>query len=179
MLVAIDPGHGGRDPGAVGFIREVDMTYAWAAVFKTELQKRGFSARLTHERPGRFRKVSLGKRVRTAKKMKADLFISIHADSWETQRPEGAAIFVYSQRSEAFSIAKELISTLGMGVGIHGDGVKTANFYVLRKTSMPAMLFELGFVTNPDDALWLMSNYKRHAWNVAEKLAEIFVERLL
>ena len=173
MIIAIDPGHGGRDSGAVGFIREVDIVYPWADHFAGELERLGHDARFTHQRPGKHRKVSLRKRSKAANKMKADLYISIHADAWKTIKPEGASAFVYSKGSTAYRIAQAILPTLQEGIGWHGKQPKIANFYVLRKTHMPAILFEIGFVTNAEDALWLMYNYKMHAVNVVRALNEV------
>jgi N-acetylmuramoyl-L-alanine amidase len=103
--------------------------------------------------------------------MKADLFFSIHADAWKTERPEGACAFVYREGSRAHKIAHSILPALQEGIGSRGN-VRIANFYVLRKTNMPAILLEIGFVTNPDDALWLMKHYKEQARRVAEALAD-------
>ena len=162
--------NGGRDPGAVGFIREVDIVYPWADYFVQALRRLEFDAILTHGRPTKHRKVSLRKRYRAANRMNADLFISIHADAWKTETPEGACAFVYKSGSQAHRIAHSILPALQEGIGSHGN-VRFANYKVLRKTNMPAILLEIGFVTNPEDSLWLMKHYKEQVRRVAVALA--------
>ena len=171
MKIAVDPGHGGRDPGAVGFITEVDIVYPWADELVKKLNKLGCTAQLTHRKPPSNVKVTLEDRVEAAEDMKADLYISVHADSWTTKHAHGASAFVYSATSSSYSIAEKILPALQKDIGSHGGTPKIANFHVLRETSMPAVLLETGFVTNPEDGLWLMRNYKKQAKRVAEVIA--------
>lgn len=170
--VAVDPGHGGRDPGAVGFITEAHYTYPWAFAFQTTLLAMGVDARMTHRAPGRLRKVGLGKRVRAAAKMGADLYVSVHADASENPRASGANIYVHPYCSDAsLKWARDLLGSLTKDIGQHGAGPKEADFYVLRETSMAAILLEMGFCTNQVDADWLRLWWQKQAHLVAMDLA--------
>ena len=94
--IAIDPGHGGRDPGAIGKkgTREKDVTLSVAKRMKTLINKsEGYRAVLTRE-SDRF--VSLRNRVRKAREAEADLFISLHADSFRSPKVKGASVYALS-----------------------------------------------------------------------------------
>jgi N-acetylmuramoyl-L-alanine amidase len=174
LRVAVDPGHGGRDPGAVGFITEAHYTYPWAFVLQTTLLACGVEARMTHRAPGRLRKVSLGRRVRAAERMRADLYISVHVNASENPGASGANTYVHPACSaEALQYAGELLFPLREGIGQHGRGPKRADFYVLRETSMPAVLIEMGFTTNREDADWLQMYWQDQAQRVALKAAQL------
>jgi N-acetylmuramoyl-L-alanine amidase len=96
IIIAIDPGHGGRDPGAIGKrgTREKDITLAVAKKMKTLINREpGYRAILTRN-SDRF--VMLRNRVKTAREHQADLFLSIHADSFKSARVRGASVYALS-----------------------------------------------------------------------------------
>jgi N-acetylmuramoyl-L-alanine amidase len=96
IIIAIDPGHGGRDPGAIGKkgTREKDITLAVAKKMKTLINRTpGYRAILTRE-ADRF--VVLRNRVKKAREHQADLFLSIHADSYKSARVRGASVYALS-----------------------------------------------------------------------------------
>ncbi|MCZ6471050.1 MAG: N-acetylmuramoyl-L-alanine amidase [Gammaproteobacteria bacterium] len=96
IIIAIDPGHGGRDPGAIGKkgTREKDITLAVAKKMKTLINRTpGYRAVLTRE-SDRF--VVLRNRVKKAREHQADLFLSIHADSFRSARVRGASVYALS-----------------------------------------------------------------------------------
>ncbi|MCG8440638.1 MAG: N-acetylmuramoyl-L-alanine amidase [Caulobacterales bacterium] len=102
IVVVLDPGHGGRDPGALGArtdVPEKDVNLAVARVLRDRLQQRGrYKVVLTRE-DDRF--LDLQQRVRIAREAKADLFISIHADSSRDSRARGASVYTLAERSTA------------------------------------------------------------------------------
>ena len=96
IVIAIDPGHGGRDPGAVGRkgTREKDVTLALAKKLKRIINATpGYRAVMTRE-SDRF--VVLRKRVEKARKHQADLFVSLHADAFKSPKVEGASVYALS-----------------------------------------------------------------------------------
>ncbi|MBF0428800.1 MAG: N-acetylmuramoyl-L-alanine amidase [Magnetococcales bacterium] len=100
VVIAIDPGHGGADPGAVGKsgVREKDITLAVARRVANEINAMpGFTAQLT--RTGDYY-VSLKQRVSTARKHQADLFISLHADAFHINSARGASVYCLSERGK-------------------------------------------------------------------------------
>ncbi len=108
IVIAIDPGHGGKDPGAVGRkgTREKDVTLALAKKLKKIINsKPGYKAVLTRE-SDRF--VVLRKRVETARKHQADLFISLHADAFKSPRVEGASVYALSLNGATSEAARWL-----------------------------------------------------------------------
>ncbi len=129
-LVVIDPGHGGHDPGAVqGRIREKDVTLAIARAIRDDLLDRGGIRVAMTRDDDRF--LLLGERSAIARRLGADLFISVHADSAESAAARGASVYVLSQRgsSEAAArfAARENSADLVNGVSHEGrsDAVST------------------------------------------------------
>lgn len=105
-VIAIDPGHGGRDPGAIGRkgTREKDVTLAVAKKLKVLINRTpGFKAVLTRE-SDHF--VVLRKRVEKARKHQADLFISLHADAFRSPRVEGASVYALSLNGASSEAAR-------------------------------------------------------------------------
>jgi len=106
IIIAIDPGHGGRDPGAVGRkgTREKDVTLAVAKKLKQVIGRTpGFKAVLTRE-SDQF--VVLRKRVEKARKHQADLFVSLHADAFKSPRVEGASVYALSLNGASSEAAR-------------------------------------------------------------------------
>jgi N-acetylmuramoyl-L-alanine amidase len=149
--VAIDPGHGGRDPGAVGIggLQEKTVVTAIANRVAQKLQERGYQVVIT--RPGD-REVDLEPRVAVAERADADLFVSIHANAISLNRPEvnGVETYYYSDTGRRF--ADQVHRRIIQAMNVRDRGIKSARFYVLRNTSMPAILIETGFVTGAEDA---------------------------
>jgi len=104
-LVVIDPGHGGHDPGAVqGSIREKEVTLAIARAIRDDLLDRGgIRVAMTRE-DDRF--LLLGERSAIARRLRADLFVSVHADSAESDTARGASVYVLSQRGSSEAAAR-------------------------------------------------------------------------
>jgi N-acetylmuramoyl-L-alanine amidase len=108
FTIAIDPGHGGRDPGAIGKkgTREKDITLALAKKMKTLINRDpGFKAVLTREGD---QYVVLRNRVKKARANKADLFISLHADSYKSARVEGASVYALSLSGASSEAARRI-----------------------------------------------------------------------
>jgi len=168
--VAIDRGHGGIDPGAVGFVREIDVVYPWGNALFAHLLLAGFEPFFTHEDPRPREKVSIGARVRQANRVGADLFISVHANGVEDPRATGSEVWIYRRDSAfAFEIAEKVAPVLAMT--FPDRGVKTnTSFGVLRRTKMPAVLLETGFVTNEGDARFLIERYLEQVTGVVDVL---------
>ncbi len=150
IMVMIDPGHGGRDPGAVGIggLQEKNVILPISQEVARILQQSGITARMTRD-TDYF--VSLEGRTQLANNANADLFVSIHANAISMSRPDVNGFEVYyhqSGRALAESIHRNVMRRLQM----RDRGVRTARFYVLRNTSMPSVLVETGFVTGREDA---------------------------
>jgi N-acetylmuramoyl-L-alanine amidase len=112
------------------------------------LEQNGIQAILTRTDD---REIELEPRVQLAERVNATLFVSIHANAINMSRPDvnGIETFYYNS---GLGLARSIQSNLLAATGANNRGVKQANFYVLRKTTMPAVLVEVGFVTGAQDA---------------------------
>lgn len=152
-IVVLDAGHGGNDPGAIGVggIQEKDIVLPITLQTAANLEQQGFRVVITRadDRP-----LELEDRVEIAEQAKAAVFVSIHANSAGLDRPEinGLETYHYPNSTEGSRLAQAIHTTLLQTVTVRNRGVKEANFHVLRRTSMPAALIELGFVTGREDA---------------------------
>lgn len=150
MLVMLDPGHGGSDPGAIGptGLKEKDVTLRISNIAKDKLHKNGFQCLITRYQD---QEVSLGERAWKANGQQVDVFVSIHCNAAKKSTACGTEVY-HCPRSQkgivlATSIYKSLISQLGR----RERGVKGANFAVLKWTKMPACLAEVAFISNPEE----------------------------
>ena len=156
MIIAIDPGHGGRDPGAIGRkgTREKDVTLAVAKKIKILVNKTpGFRAVLTRERD---QFVVLRNRVKKAREHQADLFLSLHADSFHNPSARGASVYALSldgASSEAARLIaqKENASDLIGGISLDDKDELIAS-----------VLLDLSQTATIQDSLELGSDVLRH-----------------
>jgi N-acetylmuramoyl-L-alanine amidase len=155
VVVMIDPGHGGKDPGAVGIggMREKDIILPISKRIAEVLQQNGVQVKMTRD-SDYF--VSLPGRVNLAEKANADVFISIHANSLGLGRPDVSGLETYYYDS-GLSLARAVHSNILRSVNVKDRGVRRARFYVLRKSSMPSILVETGYLTGREDAAKLRS----------------------
>lgn len=194
-VIVLDPGHGGKDPGAVGKgkTREKDINLAVCLKLKTMLEKElGLTVLMTRD-DDRF--ISLGGRTKFANDNRADLFVSVHTNASNNRSARGLETyylstaltsdaravealendvveeyegkdarkkyddlaFILSDLSQtehlenSNNLAIQVQQNLVAGTKAGDRGVKQANFYVLKGAFMPAVLIELGFISNPDE----------------------------
>jgi N-acetylmuramoyl-L-alanine amidase len=132
VIVAIDPGHGGEDPGAIGpsGLREKDVVLAVALALRDRINaKPGMRAMLT--RDGDFF-VPLHDRVRKARRVQADLFVSLHADAFLNREARGASVFVLSERGASSAAARWMAERENASDGVGGVNVKAKDQSILR-----------------------------------------------
>jgi len=151
--VFIDPGHGGKDSGAVyGYHQEADYNLAISFFLDYELRLAGISTELSREEDTT---VSLAERVRRAKAFSAEAFVSIHCDAWHRETAKGFSTHVY-ENGKLNLLGRFIHDSLARHLSGHRDrGLRESNFYVLRKTPMPAALVECEFISNPETAAFL------------------------
>lgn len=151
-LIVLDPGHGGSDPGAVGIggLKEAEVNLLLAHMVKARLEA---SYKILMTRTGE-QTVSLAARCNLANAEGADLFVSLHCNASPNVLAHGTETYYLSQQAK--SLAEAIHAGL-VSLGLRDRGIKRNKFYVLRHTEMPAVLVEVGFVTNPDDAAKLAS----------------------
>jgi len=208
--IVIDPGHGGRDPGAIGpsGLKEKDVTLSIARILRDKLRRAGYQVVMTRD-SDKF--ISLWKRIYIANKENADLFISIHANSSRSRYAHGFEVYylapasdeesralaaaenyplgmaekipdntavqatiwdlLYSEnRKDSVQLANNIVRALSKEMGTRNRGVKSANFYVLRGAQMPAILIEVGFISNRYE------ESKLKTWSFKNKIADAIVE---
>ncbi|MEB3258427.1 MAG: N-acetylmuramoyl-L-alanine amidase [Cyanobacteriota bacterium] len=151
--VVIDPGHGGPDPGAVGIggLRETDVVLDVGLQLAQLLQNRGVQVLLTRTSEV---DVDLPPRVSLANRSGADLFVSLHANALSMDRPDvnGIETFYY-QGGRAYELALSIQRQLmAVSPGTPDRGARPGRFFVIRRTVMPSVLTEMGFVTGAIDA---------------------------
>ena len=165
-VLIIDAGHGGTDFGAIGtnHIKEKDITLAIAKamlVFNKELLDNKYNMYLTRYADTL---ISLNHRTKLVKALQPDLFISVHCNHATNKRATGIEIYLHSKTSlktenqkKSNGIALSMIEELTEQLGYRSRGVKIANFQVLRESihTSPAILVELGFLSNVDEANYL------------------------
>ncbi len=97
---------------------------------------------------------SLTARVREANSWGADLFLSLHTNAAANVNATGSEALIYSYESRAaYELSEDILKELNLSTGLRNRGVlERPGLYVLRRTNMPAVLVEMGFITNPSDA---------------------------
>ena len=161
--IAIDPGHGGNDAGAIGptGVMEKDVTLKVALELRRLLEAEGAEVIMTRDTDktvsSKGAKASdieeLGARCDVANRAGAEIFISIHADSFTRPEARGTTGYYYGKSSSgrgqklADCIRRNLVEQLGTP----SRGTQPCNFYVVKNTDMPATLIELGFISNKEE----------------------------
>jgi N-acetylmuramoyl-L-alanine amidase len=171
-VIVIDPGHGGADSGtAHNGVVEKEITLDIAQRLRSVLVAQGWIVRLTREsdvdpvssdnlakmradgKPNASDRAYLQTRCDVANNLGARLFISIHVNSAPIESAHGTTVYWYKPQDASFAqaIEKSVIPLAGTA----DDGTRHENFYVVRHTSMPAVLIETAFATNPGDVALL------------------------
>jgi N-acetylmuramoyl-L-alanine amidase len=147
-VVAIDPGHGGRDPGAIGpsGLREADVVLDISLRVRELLSRDGVRNVILRESDVT---VELPDRPRLARDAGATMFVSIHANANGRATVNGSETYFLTPQSLA--LAQMIQDELGVVLGIPSRGIKTANFLVLRDSGVPSVLVEAAFISHAED----------------------------
>lgn len=148
-LVVLDAGHGAKDSGAVGVSGKYEKNFNLAIVKKTAalLKKENKIDYVLTRSDDTF--LELKERAAIANNLKADLFISVHANSAGSSSVSGTE--TYYQREASKALAKVMQKYLVKATGLADRGVRYGNFHVIRETTMPAVLLEVGYLSNKKD----------------------------
>ncbi|MBW4656148.1 MAG: N-acetylmuramoyl-L-alanine amidase [Kaiparowitsia implicata GSE-PSE-MK54-09C] len=151
LTVVLDPGHGGRDPGAVGIsgLQEIQVVNSITPQVAALLEQAGVRVVLTRRDNTT---LDLEPRVRLAEQANATIFVSIHANAISLSRPDVNGIETFYASGQGQVLAQAIQDSLIEATGSPSRGARSARFYVIRRTSMPAALVEVGFVTGAEDA---------------------------
>ena len=158
-VIALDAGHGGSDVGAIGptGVTEKGVTLRVALELQKLLVKEGATVIMTRstdtEVSPKKAKASdieeLQARCDAGNDKNADIFISMHMDSFTNSSPSGTTGYYYVNGSKAGQrLARELAEGLVTELGTGNRGTKSCNFYVVKHTTMPAALIEMAFISN-------------------------------
>lgn len=170
--VIIDPGHGGDDPGTIGIggFREKDVVLPISLDVAEILRKQDIDVVMTRDTDNF---ISLEGRTDLANQVEADLFVSIHANAINLSRPDVNGLETYYYKSGR-RLAEIIHWSILNGVNIDDRSIRRARFYVLRHSTMPAVLVEVGFLTGAVDASRLKD--PNHRRQMAEAIARGIVE---
>ncbi|NLL51441.1 MAG: SH3 domain-containing protein [Peptococcaceae bacterium] len=157
--ILIDPGHGGPDPGAIGKQKTYEKfnNLAIALFLRDILTEAGATVSMTRDSdvsvaPVYTQTADLQARVALANSIKPDLFISIHNNAMTNRDTKGTSTFYSlenSQKNHSALLAQALQNKLVDTLNTADKGVRTANFYVLKHTKVPAALVEVAYISNP------------------------------
>lgn len=170
-VVVLDPGHGGGDPGTLGVgpTTEAENVLAIAWELKSMLERYGAKVIMTRQTEAspalgtQFageRNGQLAARVATANRSVGQAFISLHNDWHDNSSVQGTSVHYY--KSQDLALAEALQRGIVDQTKAVDLGVRRSNFYVLRNTSIPAALVEIGFLSNQEEASLLAKpSYRR------------------
>ena len=179
--IYIDQGHNPVNPnaGAVGNgLREQDVTYTVGQDLAALLRRSGnWDVRLSRPTPetqlGTSNTSRLRARVNEANSWGADYFISIHTNASDNANASGVEAYAYSRPSRAFSLGEDIVDEISDITGERNRGMKVRpGLYVLKNTAMPAVLVELGFITNPGDAAIMRDNPELYAQGIYQGIVD-------
>jgi len=185
-VICIDPGHGFDDAGCsselLGGMDEAQVNLAIALMLDEELRGRGYTTILTHDGESfpvtsaydNNNKFKPEERTAYAETLDIDYYVSIHCNSFEAPDVSGIRVYYFdgpiktehTSGEMAQSINDEIIASLGEGTDSTVHDMKKGVFHVLKATSVPASLIEVGFVTNPTDAANMIDSVWQRAFAV-------------
>ena len=144
--VFIDAGHGGTDPGALGYgYRESDLNLQVAKKVESKLKSKGIDVKMSRSSDIFY---SLSERAEMANDYGADAFVSIHQNSAEAKSANGIETYYNRKKEEDRPLSNDIQKQVISQTGANNRGVKNAEFTVLVKSEMISALVECGFITN-------------------------------
>lgn len=162
IVVALDPGHGGVDPGKVGGNNalEKDLNLSIGEKVRTALEEAGIQVIMTRETDAglyqesdRNKKIAdLSARCRLIEESGAVLTVSIHQNSYHDSSVQGPQVFYYKASQEGKLLAETLQASFEGVVEKNRPAKANDNYYLLLHTSCPTAIVECGFLSNPEEA---------------------------
>ena len=183
--IVIDAGHGGFDPGKVAFdgVNEKNINLAIASKLSTFLEEGGAvirNTRIEDSSLSESKRQDLKSRAEIANNSKADIFVSIHQNSFPKSSVKGAQVFYYKGSEEGKKLAGFIQSRLKEVVDIGNSRIAKANdsYYVLKQIKIPSVIVECGFLSNSVEHNKLMSSeyQEKLAWAIYMGILDYFNE---
>lgn len=183
--VVIDVGHGGTDRGArahVPYCEEKKICLLTARLVRQYLDQLGYHVVMTRNTDNF---IPLPKRVEIASQADANIFVSVHFNSSRSPEAKGIEVFFCDGKDDktrstaSRKLADAILSRVIRKTSATSRGVKKGNFYVIRETTMPAVLVEGGFISNPTERALLKSReyQEKIAQGIADGIDQYFKAR--
>ena len=157
-IIVLDSGHGGDDPGKIGVnqAKEKDVNLEIARKIKKRLEKKGWEVVMTREKDemlGNKKIHDMKARVEIINKTMPQAAVSIHQNSYQDEQIRGAQVFYYSHSEEGKRMAEQMQKAL-LTVDETNTRQAKANdtYYLLKRTEVPTIIVECGFLSNPEEA---------------------------
>ena len=176
LRVAVDAGHFSSHPGACAHgVREVDINKRVIEYLKTELAYQGISS-VECVGTSSSVKESAKQKAAAANKANADIYVSVHCNSYILASAHGCETYHYPSSSKGKILAGYIRDQVVNEFGLRDRGVKSAKFIVLQKTSMAAALLEWAFLSNPQERALMVdpNNQKRCAKAISYAVLRYF-----
>ena len=165
-IIVLDPGHGGNDVGAIrGDITEKDITLDVSKRVKDILTKQGYKVEMTRDKD---ETLSLQDRVDFSEAIQPDIFISIHVNS--SEKPEITGLETHYYHQESLLLAQTMHASMVSNIKSNNRGLFKSKFYVINHTTSPAILVEIGFISNSGERAELISEKRKQT--TAKAIAE-------
>lgn len=166
-IITLDAGHGGSDPGAIGSdgTKEKEITLAITKQVQKLLEDKGAKVYMTRTTdidvygPNASDVDELQARVNVGEKYNSDLFVSLHINSSVNKNVGGFSTYYYPKTNNDLRIAKFIQDQLAANFGVDDLGVRQANFYVIKRISMPATLVEMCFISNEKELVLMKGKW--------------------
>lgn len=171
--IFLDYGHGGNDPGAIGFgIKEKDINLKIGKRVKHHLERHAqtvIESRVGDTNP------SLGERSSLANRNYVDVAISLHCNSFSTSNARGVEIYKYGNGSRETALAKSILNSI-IKENLYTDnrGIKTENFHMVREIQTASVLLEMAFISNQSDNKILTQKSEEMSIAIAKGILSYF-----
>ena len=183
-IITLDAGHGGSDPGAIGSdgTKEKNITLPITKMLKEILEDKGAKVYMTRTTdvdvfgPNASDAEELQARVNVGEKYNSDMFVSLHINSSVNKNVGGFSTYYYPKTDNDLRLAKNIQNKLAANFGVDDLGVRQANFYVIKRISMPAVLVEMCFISNEKELTLMKGQWfqKKTARLIAEGIEKYF-----
>ncbi|MBO4413007.1 MAG: N-acetylmuramoyl-L-alanine amidase [Clostridia bacterium] len=186
--IVVDAGHGGMDGGSVGISGSTErvLNLEYAKTLKTYLENYGFNVVMTRTTldglyspdSDNIKKDDMLARKKIIEKSNADLIVSIHMNYFPLESAKGAQVFYNPQSDVSHALADSIQSVFSSNLTLARPNSEVGDYYMLNCTSVPAVIVECGFISNPEEeALLLTEEYrKKVCYNILCGIVKYYAE---